>query len=363
MKLVIFGLSVSSSWGNGHATLWRGLLRALIARGHDVHFFERDVPYYATHRDLTEIPGGHLHLYTDWDEVTPLARRETREADVTMITSYCPDALAAAELCLESRALHTFYDLDTGVSLQRLANGLPVDYFGPRGLADYDLVLSYIGGRALDDLKTRLGARATAPLYGSVDPYAHAPVPAVARFQAGLSYLGTYAEDRQQALEDLFVKPAGELPGMHFRIAGAMYPVEFPWKPNIYFDRHLPPAEHSAFYCSSRLTLNVTRRAMAENGYCPSGRFFEAAACGVPILTDRWDGLSSFFKPGSEVIEARTTEDAVNALLLTDAELRSIGQAARERTLEEHTAAARARQMEVAFEGARVAQSLTAAEA
>src|SRR6185369_927795 len=161
MKLVIFGLSVSSSWGNGHATLWRGLLRALIARGHDVHFFERDVPYYAANRDLTSIPGGHLHLYEDWPQVMTLAGRETADADVTMVTSYCPDALAACDLSLESPALHTFYDLDTGVSLQRLAQGLPVDYFGPRGLRDYDLVLSYIGGRALVDLQSRLGARAT----------------------------------------------------------------------------------------------------------------------------------------------------------------------------------------------------------
>jgi len=363
MKLVIFGLSVSSSWGNGHATLWRGLLRALIARGHDVHFFERDVPYYATHRDMTEIPGGHLHLYADWDQVKTLARQEARDADVTMVTSYCPDALAACELSLASPALHTFYDLDTGVSLQRFAEGLPVEYFGPRGLRDYDLVLSYIGGRALTDLQTRLGARATVPIYGSVDPEVHVPVRPLERFRADLSYLGTYAEDRQDALERLFVEPAEQLPGMYFRLAGAMYPPDFPWKPNIYFDRHLPPSEHSAFYCSSRLTLNVTRRAMAENGYCPSGRFFEAAACGVPILTDCWDGLDSFFTPGTEVLEAKTTQDAVNALLLTDAELRSVGRAARERTLEEHTAAARARQMEAAFEAARVSQSLTAAEA
>jgi spore maturation protein CgeB len=350
MKLVIFGLSISSSWGNGHATLWRGLCRALIARGHCVHFYERDVPYYAAHRDVTAIDGGHLHLYTSWDEVAPDARTETRDADVTMVTSYCPDALLAAELCRESNALKTFYDLDTGVTLERIADGLAVDYIGPEGFREYDLVLSYIGGRALDALRDQLGARAAAPLYGSVDPNAHFPVAPLKRFETDLSYLGTYAEDRQDALVRLLVEPARRLAHRKFRIAGAMYPSDFPWGDNIYFDRHLPPDEHSAFYCSSRITLNVTRRPMAEMGYCPSGRFFEAAACGIPILTDEWEGLDTFFSPGSEVIEARNTEDAMAALELGDGELRRIGRAARERTLAEHTAEVRAREMESLFE-------------
>ena len=362
MKLTIFGLSISSSWGNGHATLWRGLCRALIARGHNVHFFERDVPYYAAHRDLVEMPGGSLHLFSEWDEVLPSVRKHVRDSDVTMVTSYCPDALAAADVCLDSQALNTFYDLDTGVTLQRLAQGLPVDYIGPRGLRDYDLVLSYVGGRALDDLRTRLGARITAPIYGSVDPLVHHPVKALERFTADLSYLGTYAEDRQPALERLLLEPARMMPEMYFRIAGAMYPADFPWSHNIHFDRHLPPAEHPSFYCSSRLTLNITRHAMAVNGYCPSGRFFEAAACGVPILTDEWEGLDHFFKPGSEIIEAQDSSDAVNGLLLDDSELRRIGMAARERTLAEHTADVRAREMEAAFESVRNTRQLTAAE-
>jgi spore maturation protein CgeB len=346
MKLVIFGLSISSSWGNGHATLWRGLCRALAERGHNVQFFERDVPYYASHRDMTEIPGGGLHLYADWKEIVRSARAELADADVTMVTPYCPDALAAAELCGESPGLRTFYDLDTGVTLQRLAAGLQVDYIGPRLLRDYDLVLSYIGGRALDELRSRLGANATAPLYGSVDPAAHYPVPPLDRFRADLSYLGTYAEDRQEALERLLIEPARRLPQRRFRIGGALYPADFPWTSNIYFDRHLPPAEHRAFYCSSRMTLNVTRRGMADMGYCPSGRFFEAAACGIPVLTDQWDGLDHFFTPGEQVIVAEAAEDAVAALEMSDAEISRIGRAARERTLTEHTADARVRQLE-----------------
>lgn len=307
------------------------------------------MPYYADHRDVIRIPGGHLHLYEDWAAAVPLAARTLRDADAAIVTSYCPDALNAAGLCRDSRALNIFYDLDAGVTLQRLAAGLPVDYIGPRGLRDYDLVLSYIGGRALDDLRSQLHARVTAPLYGSVDPDVHYPVAPAARFRADCSYLGTYASDRQAALERLFVEPARRLPDCRFRIGGAQYPAKFPWTSNICFDRHLPPGLHSSFYCSSRMTLNVTREAMAAYGYCPSGRFFEAAACGVPILTDAWEGLGRFFTPGQEVIEAATTDEAIGALQLSDAELQRIGRAARERALAEHTAAARALELEAAI--------------
>ncbi len=354
MKLVIFGLSISSSWGNGHATLWRGLVRALIRRGHAVHFFERDVPYYANQRDLTEIAGGALHLYQSWEATAGAARAQLRDADVGIVTSYCPDALRAADLLFDSRStLKVFYDLDTGVTLRRLQGGEPVEYVGPRGFRDYDLVLSYTGGAAVNVLRTRLGARMAVALYGWVDPEAHYPVPPLERFRSDLSYLGTYAADRQRALIDLFVEPARRLSGRRFCLGGAMYPQDFPWTENIFFVRHLPPAEHRHFYCSSRATLNITRAAMAAMGYCPSGRLFEAAACGTPILTDYWEGLDNFFEPGAEIVVARSTEDAVAALEMPDAQLRRIARAARERTLAEHTAEARAIEMERIFDHAR----------
>lgn len=352
MKLVIFGLAVSSSWGNGHATLWRGLCKALARRGHHVVFFERDVPYYAAHRDLTALPGGgRLVLYPDWREAVPAARRQLADADAAMVTSYCPDGIAAADLVLDSAVpVRAFYDLDTPVTLARLEAGEPVGYIGPRGLAEFDLVLSYTGGAALGRLATRLGARRVVPLYGSVDPELHRPVPAAERYRADLSYLGTYAEDRQAALEALFVAPARRLPDRRFLIGGAQYPETFPWTVNIFFVRHVPPPEHPAFYGSSRLTLNVTRHAMAAMGYCPSGRLFEAAACGVPILSDGWDGLDAFFTPGSEILVARGTEDALDALRAGDAELARIARAARDRTLAEHTAGHRAAALEAALE-------------
>ncbi len=354
MKLVVFGLSISSSWGNGHATLWRGLCRALAAHGHQVAFFERDVPYYASHRDLTELPGLDLILYPDWQSVLPAAQKALSEADVAMVTSYCPDGLAATDLVLESKTqLRAFYDLDTPVTLDRLRAGEMVPYIGPRGLRDFDVVLSYTGGAALEYLRDELGARRVAPLYGSVDPAVHRPAAPLEHYRADLSYLGTYAADRQSALETLFLEPARRMPGRRFVIGGALYPMEFPWADNIFFVRHLPPAEHPAFYSSSRFTLNITRRAMAEMGYCPSGRLFEAAACGTAIVSDSWAGLDRFFEPGREILIARDAGDVVDALDLSHEEAARLGRAARERALESHTSEHRAREMEQIFESAR----------
>lgn len=356
MKLVVFGLTISSSWGNGHATLWRALCWALGDGGHTIEFFERDVPYYAAHRDLTEFRGGRLHLYTSWDDAVAAAQPHLADADAALVTSYCPDGAEAAELALGSPAgLRIFYDLDTPVTLDRFKSGETVPYLGPRLLADFDLVLSYTGGAALEELRTLLGARFVAPLYGHADPTLHRRVAPTPEYAADLSYLGTYAADRQAALEQLLIEPARRLPHRRFLVGGAQYPAEFPWTPNIYFVRHVEPARHPAFFSSSRLTLNVTRRAMAEMGYCPSGRLFEAAACGTAILSDRWVGLDEFFTPGEEILIARTPEDAAAALELSDAALSRIGRAARERAIAEHTPERRVRELERAMDEARAA--------
>jgi spore maturation protein CgeB len=353
MKLVIFGLSVSSSWGNGHATLWRGLVRALASLGHRVVFYERDLPYYAEHRDLSDWPDGELRLYPGWEEILPAARADVADADVAMVTSYCPDGVAATELVLASGSgMRVFYDLDTPVTLERLRRGEPVPYLHPAGLADFDLVLSYTGGQALNELVGRLGARRVAPLYGSVDPGVHFPVSGADHYRADLSYLGTYAEDRQEALERLLIQPARRRSRQRFLIGGAKYPPAFPWADNIYFVRHLPPSEHAAFYCSSRITLNVTRGPMAEMGYCPSGRLFEAAACGAAVMSDAWDGLAEFFEPGVEILVARSTDDSLAALERSDEELRRIARLARERVLADHTAERRAHQLIASLDGA-----------
>jgi spore maturation protein CgeB len=347
MRLVIFGLTVTSSWGNGHATLWRGLIKALGRRGWDVTFYERDVPYYRDTRDRHSLEGGELRLYENWSDVLSEARGALAEADAAIITSYCPDGVSAARLVADSaRGIKVFYDLDTPVTLAQMARGEHVEYVPPEGLGGFDLVLSYTGGRALSELKTRLGARRTAPLYGHVDPDVHRPGRPAAPFLSDLSYIGTYAQSRQRAVEEFFVEPARRRPDLRFTIAGAQYPADFPWTANIHFVRHLPAEDHPDFYASSRLTLNVTRFDMAAYGWCPSGRLFEAAGCGAAIATDVWPGLESFFTPGREVIPVCTSEDVLAALSLGGEELHRIARHARERVLAEHTSAHRAAELE-----------------
>ena len=346
MRLVIFGLTVSSSWGNGHATIWRGLCRALARKGHQVRFFERDVPYYAAHRDLQNIDTYQLILYSGWNEIEAYASEAVATADSAIVTSYCPDALAAADLILDSSAaVRVFYDLDTPVTLERFRTEGSVDYLPPYGLEPFDLVLSYAGGRALDELRQHLGARRVAALYGSVDPEVHKPVGSDSYYRSDLSYLGTYAADRQPTLEQLFLEPAKRSPAKRFLVGGALYPKDFPWRDNIAFVSHVPPPQHPAFYSSSKLTLSVTRAAMAEIGYCPSGRLFEAAACETPVLSDAWDGLEEFFEPGREILVASSASDVEEFLALSPEELRSLGCAARERVLAEHTADHRSQQL------------------
>jgi spore maturation protein CgeB len=346
MKLVVFGLSVSSSWGNGHATLWRGLCRALGARSHQVVFFEHDVEYYRRHRDLTTLDGGELIMYDSLDGVMGRALRELAEADVAIVTSFCPDGRLASELVLEhARGKTVFYDLDTPVTLAAVERGVLPPYLPARGLAGFDLVLSFTGGHALDLLRTRLGAARVAPLYGHVDPELHRPVPAIERFRCSLSYVGTYSEDRHAAVRELFLNPADLLEGQRFILAGSQYPSER-WPPNVVYFEHVAPGEHAGLYGSSRVTLNVTRGAMARHGYCPSGRLFEAAASGAALATDWFEGLDAFFRPESEVFVVRDAADVVALLSASDRELAHRGEAARERALACHTASARALELE-----------------
>lgn len=346
MKIVVLGLTYSSSWGNGHATLWRGLASALAKRGVRLVFFEKNTDYYARNRDCIDIPNGNLVLYDEIANVRDRLQQELTEADAAVLTSFCPDAQIGARAILDHcRGVKVFYDLDTPVTLGALERGEHVAYLPRVGLAAFDLVLSYTGGRALEALGQGLGARNVRALYGHADPAVHHRVPEVFRFRADLSYIGTYAADRQAKLEHLLIKPARQRADLWFVIAGAQYPASFPWQQNIAFVRHLPPDEHSAFYSSSRLTLNITRADMAANGYCPSGRIFEAAACGTPILSDSWDGLSDFFLPGEEILLAFSTSDVLAALSRAPDDLAAIGEAARARVLAQHTSLHRANQL------------------
>jgi spore maturation protein CgeB len=342
MHLVVFGLSITSSWGNGHATLWRALVRALAERGHRTTFFERQVPWYAAHRDLESPDGATVVLYQEWSEAR--ARQAIDDADAVIVTSYCPDARAAA--ALPGGGLRVFYDLDTPVTLDSLDLGREVPYLPEDGLGGFDLVLSFTGGDALRALRDRLGARQVFPLYGSVDVDAYAPGRRAPRFEAILSYLGTYASDRHAVLERLFLEAARRRPRDRFVLGGSQYPADFRPPANVAHVAHVAPREHPDFYASSAWTLNVTRGAMARLGYCPSGRLFEAAACGAAIASDTWPGLETFFAPGAEVAVVNGTDEVDAALALPEPARRRFGEAARHRVIREHTARHRAGELE-----------------
>jgi spore maturation protein CgeB len=350
MHIVVFGLSITSSWGNGHATLWRGLVRSLAERGHSVTFFERDVPWYAAHRDEVSPPGASVELYAEWPEMD--ARRAVETADAVIVTSYCPDARRAAAI-IPDGVLRVFYDLDTPVTFARLDLGQDVPYMPLDGLARFDLVLSFTGGEAIAAMRTRLGARRVAPLYGSVDLQAYAPGQPAARFAALLSHLGTYAADRRQALQTLFLDAARARPEARFVLGGSLYPPDLVWPPNVEHVAHVAPPEHPDFYASSAWTLNLTRGAMKRMGFCPSGRLFEAAACGAAILSDAWAGIDAFFEPGVELALVESVQDVELLLAAPPAVCRAYGEAARARVIAEHTSRHRASELERLLAGAR----------
>jgi spore maturation protein CgeB len=353
LKITLFGLTLSSSWGNGHATPYRAILRALHRLGHCVTFYERDVPYYARHRDLPECEYCDLKLYDSWETIRKQALAEAAFSDVVITASYVPGGAAIAdELLALDGPLRVYYDLDTPVTLSRLATG-DLDYVRASQLAAFDLVLSWAGGDALTRLERDFGVRMARPLFGCVDPDVYRPVHPSADMRCELSYMGTYAPDRQAKLDALFLEAARRRPSSRFMLAGSLYPWEWQWPENVRRDEHVAPAAHPALYSSSRLTLNLTRAEMATCGYCPSGRFFEAAACGTPIVTDWFQGLDSFFDPQNELIVAHCTEDILRALDFSDTRLKRIARNARQRTLDEHTGYQRSLTLLAAFESAR----------
>lgn len=344
-RIVIIGLSITSAWGNGHATTYRGLVRALTERGHDVLFLERDVPWYAESRDLPNPAFGTTRLYSSLAELEDRFRASVAEADLVIVGSYVPDGVAVVDWVLNTaRRVIGFYDIDTPITLAKLAAGAE-DYLAARQVPSFDLYLSFSGGPALRRLESGYGARRARPLYCSVDPDVYAPLEVGERWLLG--YLGTYSEDRQRALDDMLVAPARDVRDRRFAVAGAQYPSGIRWPANIDRIAHLAPGEHGSFYASQRFTLNVTRREMVRAGWSPSVRLFEAAACAVPVISDWWPGLDSFFEPESEILVARSRGDVVRLLRrLAVEEARTIGFAARSRVLAEHTAAHRAAELE-----------------
>jgi spore maturation protein CgeB len=345
MNIVIVGLSISSSWGNGHATTYRSLARALALRGHEVLFLERDAEWYANNRDLPKPVFCELGLYKSLRDLKLRFSARVRSADLVMFGSYVAEGVpVGAWIIRNAQGVVAFYDIDTPVTLTKLQRG-DYEYLSPELIPKFDLYLSFTGGPLLDRLRLTFGARTVRPLYCSADPEIYYPELFEKRWDIG--YLGTYSADRHHSFQRLFLTPATMYAAGRFIVAGSQYPLEINWPPNVQRVTHLPCGEHRLFYNLQRFTLNITRGPMVDAGFSPSVRLFEAAACGTTIITDRWNGLEAFFRPGKEIIVAGSASEVLNDISsMPDSRRNEIGRAAYQRFLREHTPGHRAKELE-----------------
>jgi spore maturation protein CgeB len=345
LDIVILGLSITSSWGNGHATTYRALVRALSARGHNVCFLERDMPWYAEHRDMPNPPFGLTQLYRSVAELKRRFARKVMNADLCIVGSYVPEGVAIGEWVLRTcRGVKAFYDIDTPVTLAKLA-AEDAEYITARLVRRYDLYLSFAGGPVLRKIENELGSPMARALYCSVDPKVYFPEERPLKWDLG--YMGTYSIDRQPSLDELLIEPARRSPELKTVVAGPMYPKDLSWPANVERIEHLAPKSHRRFYNSQRFTLNITRADMRSAGYSPSVRIFEAAACGTPIISDYWPGLETFFELDKEILTASSAEEVLTYLkLITEQDRRALGERARLRVLAAHTSEQRAIELE-----------------
>lgn len=348
MKIVIYGLAITSSWGNGHATTYRSLCKALARRGHKIHFVEKDLEWYRNNRDLPEPGFCTVHHYDEWDVSRAPLLRLSNDADAIVIGSFFPDATAVTQALLDGGcAPLLFYDIDTPVTLSKLRADGGTSYLDATHIPAFAAYLSFTGGPALKELERSYGSAYAVPFYCSVDPDIYTPVPAQKQYLNDLSYLGTHATDRQPKLMRLLNETAFRMPESRFVVAGAQYPKDIHWAPNVERVIHLSPRQHPSFYCSSRFTLNLTRDEMVKTGYSPSVRLFEASACATPILSDEWEGLEQFLRPGTEILLPHDSYEVTQILTrMSEDERNRIGRNARERILSSHRSEQRAIEFE-----------------
>jgi spore maturation protein CgeB len=344
LNIVFIGLSVTSSWGNGHATTYRALFEALARRGHRVTFLERDLPWYREHRDLAQPTGWSVKLYDSLQDIPRSFGGLIADAHLVVVGSYVPDGIAICEwVTSQTQGITAFYDIDTPVTLAGLEHGLT--YISAPMIPRFDLYLSFSGGPIPDMIEDIYGSPMARVLYCSADTSLHQPRSIPARWLLG--YLGTYSEDRQPQLARLLLTPAAELAPERFVIAGSKYPESITWTQNIDRIEHLAPRDHASFYAAQRFALNVTRADMRSLGFSPSVRLFEAAACGVPIISDRWPGIETIFCPSSEILLVDGPREVVEILTgMSEDKRLSIAERARRRILADHTPDHRARQLE-----------------
>jgi spore maturation protein CgeB len=303
------------------------------------------MPWYAQHRDMPNPPYGLTQLYRSLPELKRRFARKVMNADLCIVGSYVPEGVALGEWVLRTcRGVKAFYDIDTPVTLAKLAAG-DTEYVTARLVRRYDLYLSFAGGPVLRKIENELGSPMARALYCSVDPKVYFPEERALKWDLG--YMGTYSVDRQSSLDLLLVDPARRSPKLKTVVAGPMYPHDLAWPPNVERIEHLPPASHRRFYNSQRFTLNLTRADMRTAGFSPSVRIFEAAACGTPIISDYWTGLETFFELEKEILTGTSPEEVLTYLNdIPEKDRRTMSERARLRVLASHTSEQRVLELE-----------------
>lgn len=339
MKIAFYGSSLLSSYWNGAATYYRGILRALAARGHDITFYEPDAYDRQAHRDIDPPEWARSVVYPATPEGVAKVLAEAGRADVVVkangVGVFDRELLEGILRDARTDALTIYWDVDAAATLaeMRAAPDHPVR----QALPALDLVVTYGGGPPVVRAYTGFGARCCVPIYNALDITTHHPVPPDPRFACDLAFLANRLPDREARVEEYFLRPAAALPDKRFLIGGNGWS-DKPMPTNVTAIGHVGTASHNGFNCTPRAVLNVARDSMAEVGFSPATRVFEAAGAGACLITDAWEGIEMFLEPGSEVLVARDGRDVAEHLAgLTQERARAIGSAALARVRREHT--------------------------
>jgi spore maturation protein CgeB len=355
LDIAFFGSSLVSAYWNGAATYYRGLIHALHDRGHRITFYEPDAYQRQQHRDMADPDWARVVVYPATEDAAFKSLDDAHGADLIIKASgvgVFDELLEAAVLDLQKPGtLVAFLDVDAPATLDRIHKN-PEDPFHPL-IARYDLILTYGGGKPVIKAYTSAGARQCVPIYNALDPRTHHPVPKEPRFESDLGFIGNRLPDREARVEEFFLKVAEALPAQTFLLGGNGWG-DRPLPNNVHYIGHVYTRDHNVINCSPRAVLNVNRESMAQYGFSPPTRVFEAGGAGACLITDAWEGIELFLEPDEEVLVAHNGEEVAGHLLsLTPERARAIGQAALKRLLSEHTYAHRAEQLESVLAGKR----------